>query len=260
MMNNVTIDKLLQLRLPGMAAEFERQITTPAASDIPFDHRVRSLVDHELTLRDNRRLQLLLKRAALPQNASLEDVDYRTPRGLDKSMFLTLGSLDWIHHHNNLVLTGPTGTGKSWLACALGQQACREGIATHFIRVPDLIESFVIARGTANFSNRIKQLNKFDLLILDDWGIDNFNRRAQGDLLELIEHRSEKHSILITSQMPITTWHSMFDNKTIADALMDRIFHSSYQIALTGESLRKAKNPSTKRSNKIEKSVRNAKS
>ncbi|MBB5393048.1 MULTISPECIES: IS21-like element helper ATPase IstB [unclassified Herbaspirillum] len=253
MMNNLTIEKLMQLKMPGMAAEFERQLATPSASDVPFEHRIRSLVDHELTLRDNRRLQLLLRKAALPQNASLENVDYRTVRGLDKSLFLSLGTLDWIRHHNNLVITGPTGTGKSWLACALAQQACREGLACHFIRVPDLIESFVVARGTASFVNRIRLLGKYDLLILDDWGIDSFNKRAQSDLLELIEHRFESSSVLITSQIPMTSWHATFDNKTVADALMDRIVHSSYQIQLSGESMRKSKAPGGKRSKREEK-------
>lgn len=248
MMNNLTIEKFHQLRLPGMAAEFERQITTPTASDLPFEQRVRSIVDHEVTVRKARKLQMLLKRAALPVGAALEDVDYRTSRGLDKSLFLSLGSLDWIRNRHNVVITGPTGTGKSWLACALAHQACRDGLASHFIRVTALVESMVTARAAGSFGHRLEQLNKFDLLVIDDWGIDAFNKRAQNDLLELIVNRLEHRSILFTSQFPMSSWHAAFNDKTVADATMDRVIHSSYVLELNGESMRSANTPIPKRS------------
>lgn len=243
MMHNVTIEKLQSLKLFGMADEMERQLTIPAANELAFEYRVRSMVDHELTLRDHKRLRLLLKKACLPVDASLEDVDYRAPRGLDKAEFQSLCSLDWIRSRHSLVITGPTGTGKSWLASALANQACRQGLSCHFIRVPLLMESLVAARATANFSSKLASLKKFDLLILDDWGIEMFSKRSQNDLLELIDSQIGKRSVLFTSQMPLTTWHDAFDNKTVADALMDRIVHGSYYVQLSGESLRKSCKP-----------------
>src|SRR5450830_149661 len=247
MMNNHTIEKMHQLKLSGMAAEFERQMATPSANDLPFEHRMRSLIDHEITLRDHKRLQGLLRKACFPVNASVEDIDFRASRGLDKSGFLSLTSLDWIRSQNNLVITGPTGTGKTWLGCALANQACREGLSCYFVRVPILMENLVAARATTSFTTRLQQLKKFDLLILDDCGIESFSKRAQTDLLELIDSRLGARSFLITSQMPMSVWHDAFDNKTVADALMDRIVNSSYHIQLSGESLRKARSPIAKK-------------
>jgi DNA replication protein DnaC len=246
MMNNVTIDKLQSLKLFGMADELERQLTTPTAHELAFEHRVRSMVDHEITLRDHKRLQLLLKKACLPVNASIEDVDYRAPRGLDKAEFQTLCSLDWVRNQHSLVITGPTGTGKSWLASALANQVCRQGLSCHFIRVPLLMESLVAARATATFNQRLMNLKKYDLLILDDWGIEAFNKRSQNDLLELVDSQIGTRSVLFTSQFPLNVWHDAFDQKTVADALMDRIIHGSYHMQLSGESLRKSRNPTAK--------------
>ncbi|MDO8370785.1 MAG: IS21-like element helper ATPase IstB [Burkholderiaceae bacterium] len=246
MMNNVTIEKLQALKLFGMADELERQLTTPTAHELPFEHRVRSMVDHEITLRDHKRLQQLLRKANLPVDASIEDVDYRAPRGLDKAEFQTLCSLDWIRSRHSLVMTGPTGTGKSWLASALANQSCRQGLSCYFIRVPILMENLLVARATTTFSQKLANLKKFDLLILDDWGIEAFSKRSQNDLLELIDSQIGKRSMLFTSQMPLNVWHDAFDNKTVADALMDRIIHGSYHMQFSGESLRKTRNPSAK--------------
>ncbi len=246
MMNNATIEKLQSLKLFGMADELERQLTTPTANELAFEHRVRSLVDHEITLRDHKRLGLLLKKACLPVDASIEDVDYRAPRGLDKAEFQTLCSLDWIRSQHSLVITGPTGTGKSWLASALANQACRQGLSCYFVRVPMLMENLVAARATTTFSQKLASIKKFDLLILDDWGIEAFNKRSQNDLLELIDNEIGKRSVLFTSQFPLNVWHDAFDNKTVADALMDRVIHGSYHMQLSGESLRKSRNPNGK--------------
>jgi len=246
MLNNATIEMLHSLKLPGMAEDFARQLATPAANSLPFEQRLRSLVDHEISLRANKRLQHLLKRAMLPVNACVEDIDYRTPRNLDKAEFQSLTSLDWIRNGHSLVITGPTGTGKSWLACALANQACREGLSSHFLRVPILMESLTAARATTTFVQRLQQLAKFDLLILDDWGIEPFAKRTENDLLELVDNHLGKRSILVTSQMPMNIWHDTFHNKAVADALMDRIVHGSYHIQLSGESLRKAQGPSLK--------------
>lgn len=252
MLNNVTIEKLHFLKLPGMAEDMARQLATPASGDLPFEQRVRSMVDHEITMRDHKRLQYLLKRASLPLSACVEDIDYRTPRNLDKAEISSLASLDWIRNGHSLVITGPTGTGKSWLACALANQACREGLSCHFVRVPILMENLTAARATTTFVQRLQQLSKFDLLILDDWGIEPFSKRTENDLLELIDSRFGKRSLLITSQMPLSIWHDTFHNKAVADALMDRIVHGSYHIQLSGESLRKAKNLDAKIARKKE--------
>lgn len=180
-------------------------------------------------------------------------MDYRTPRGLDKAEFQSLSSLDWVRNGHNLVMTGPTGTGKSWLASALANQGCRQGLSCHFIRVPILIESLMAARATTTFIQKLAQLKKFDLLILDDWGIEPFSKRAQNDLLELIDNRLGNHSFLITSQLPMSVWYDAFDNKTVADAVMDRVIHGSYHIQLSGESLRKSRGVNAKMIRKISK-------
>jgi len=249
MMQN-TIEQLNTLKLFGMAAELERQIGNPTMNDLPFEHRVRSMVDHESTVRENKRLQTLLKKAKLPIGASIEDIDYRSQRGLDKSTMLSLSNLDWVRQQNNLVITGPTGTGKTWLACALANYACRLGLSAHFVRVPMLMENLLSARASGSFSLRLEQLKKIDLLILDDWGIETFSKRAQNDLLELVDSRLGIRSMIITSQFPMSHWHDALDNKTVADAIMDRIAHSSYTLQLSGESLRKIKGATTKKSNK----------
>ena len=236
-----TLDKLSNLKLFGMAAELERQMANPTIGELPFEHRVRALADHETTFRDNKRLQLLLKKAKLQVSASVEEIDYRQPRSLDKSMFLSLTTLEWITQQTNLVLTGPTGTGKTWLACALGNQACRNGLSAFFIRVPLLLDELLGARATGVFQKRLEQLMKFDLLIMDDWAIEPFTKRAQNDLLELIDARVGTRSTIITSQLPMDRWHDAMDNKAVADAILDRIVHSSHAIKLTGDSMRPSK-------------------
>lgn len=246
MMNN-TIDKLQTLKLFGMAAELERQLGNPSANDLPFEQRVRSMVDHETTMRESKRLQVLLKKARLPENSCIEDIDYRAPRGMDKSTMLSLTTLDFIRSAHNLVLTGPTGTGKTWLSCALANQACRMGMPSLFIRVPALLENLLAARATGGFGQRIEQLKKIELLILDDWGIDTFSKRAQNDLLELVDSRLGRKSMIITSQIPMDLWHDLFDNKTIADAVMDRVVHSSYHMQFIGETMRNMKGAAAKR-------------
>jgi DNA replication protein DnaC len=248
MMNNVTIEKLHSLKLLGMASEFERQLANPTANDIPFEHRVRSMVDHEMTLRDNKRLGYLLRKARLPMtDACVEDIDYRTPRGLDKSAMLSITSMDWVRSGYNVVLTGSSGTGKSWIACALGNHACRLGLSVYFVRVPALVESFIAAHATNTFNQTLDRLKKIDLLILDDWGIKPFTEMAQNDILELIDSRSSTRSVIITSQLSMEHWHNLIKTKTVADAVMDRLINTSYHMTLIGESLRRNNAPVLKK-------------
>ena len=239
-MNNNTIEKMMHLKLPGMAAEFERQLAIPTSSELAFEHRIRSMVDHEMTLRDNKRLQVLMKKARLSATACIEDINYRAARGMDKSTMQTLTTLDWVRLGHNLVLTGRTGTGKTWLACALGNQACRMGMTTYFIKVTALLENLVAAHATNTFHQRLEQLKKIELLIIDEWGNEKYTQRAQIDLLELLDSRLGFKSTIITSQVPMEKWHDAMDNKTVADAIMDRIVHSSYHMPLVGKSLREA--------------------
>ncbi|MET3124441.1 DNA replication protein DnaC [Oxalobacteraceae bacterium GrIS 2.11] len=240
-----TLDKLNNLKLFGMAAELERQMANPTIGELPFEHRIRILADQEATFRNNKRLQLLLKKAKLQVSASVEAIDYRQSRSLDKSLFLSLTTLDWINQQTNLVITGPTGTGKTWLACALGNQACRNGLTAFFIRVPMLLDELLGARATGTFQKRLEQLKKIDLLVLDDWAIEPFTKRAQNDLLELIDARNGTRSTIITSQLPMDRWHDAIDNKAVADAILDRIVHSSHAIKLTGDSMRPPKKKQT---------------
>ena len=234
----VMIDKLQDLKLFGMAEDLGRQMANPTMVELPFEERMQSMIDHECTFRDNRRLRTLLKKAKLPVAASVEDIDYRHARGLDKSVMLTLTKLKWMDLRTNIVLTGPTGTGKSWLSCALGNQACRFGRTTHFIRVPLLLQDMAGARAMGIFRKHLDQLLKFELLILDDWGLEPFVGHASNDILELIEGRSGTRSTIITSQLPMEKWHSAIENKAIADAVMDRLVHSSTHVKLSGESMR----------------------
>lgn len=238
-MNNHTIEIMRKLALTGMADELERQLATPNIDELPFEHRIRVLIDQEMTYRDNKRLHGLLKKAKLQINASIQDIDYKTARGLNKSQVLQLAGLDWVRQSANLVITGPTGTGKTWLSCAFANQACRHGLAAHFIRVPLLTQEFIGARATGKFKNYLAQLIKYDLLVLDDWGFESFSSQAQHDLFELIDARVGQRSTIITSQFSIEDWHDELDNKTVADAILDRIVHSSHSIRLKGESLRK---------------------
>lgn len=238
-MNQQTLEKMHALGLQGMAAEYERQMANPTIGELPFEQRVQTLVEQESTFRENKRLQLLLRKAKLQMAASVEELDYRTPRGIDKAQMLSLTTLEWMRSRANLVITGPTGTGKTWIACALGNEACRRGLSAYFIRLPLLIEDLVAARATTSFTKRLAQLSKLDLLILDDWGVDSLSKRAQNDLFELIDARVGSRSTIITSQIPIQNWHDTMDNKTVADAILDRIVHTSHAIKLSGESLRR---------------------
>lgn len=195
------------------------------------------IVDQELTDRLNKRTAVRLKKAKLRSPGIIEDIDWSNPRGLDRAFVSSLASCDWIANKQNLILNGPTGTGKTWLACAFADKACREGFSTKFIRFPRLLEELSQARLDGSISKYVKDLEKTDLLILDDWG-QSLNERDRRELLEIIEDRNEKSSLIITSQLPVNHWHEAIGDPTIADAILDRIIHRAHKIILTGKSLR----------------------
>ena len=234
-----TLTTLRALRLPGMAQAFEEQQTSAATASLSFDERFSLLVDREQTYRDNRRIQRLLREARLksPQ-ACLEDVRYASGRGLDKASFAQLGSCQWIRHQQNLVITGATGCGKTWLACALGNAACRQGLSVVYTRMPRLFEELRIAHGDGSFGRHLLALAKTDLLILDDWGLAPLGQAERNDLLEVLDDRVGTRSTLVTSQLPVEHWHAYLNDPTLADAILDRVLHAAHKLPLSGQSQR----------------------
>lgn len=222
-----------------MAQALEHQQINAAIQALSFEDRLSMLVDGELHSRDNRRLKRLTRAARMKVGASVEDIDYRANRGLDKRQLASLANCDWIEHGQHLILTGPTGVGKTWLACAFGHQAIRRGLPVIYYRLPRLLEEFEIARGDGSLPKLRAQLSKAKLLILDDWGLTVLNSRNRQDLLEIVDDRTGGGSLAITSQLPVTQWHDYLGDPTLADAILDRMVHSAHRIEVRGESLRK---------------------
>lgn len=240
MLHQQTLTTLKSLKLPGMAMAFEEQLIQPVTQSLSFDDRFGLIVDREATYRDNQKLGRLLKNARLKHNACVEDIDYRAGRGLDKSVMANLIGCGWIAHSQNLILTGATGCGKTWLACALGHQACRQGLSVLYSRTSRLMEEMKLAHAEGSFRKRLAQIAKVDLLILDDWGLSTMTSSERQDLLEIIDDRTRR-ATLITSQIPVKTWHEVIGEPTLADAILDRIVHRAHTIELIGESMRKSK-------------------
>lgn len=235
-----TMTQLKSLRLDGMAYALEEQQIMPASQELAFEDRLGLLVEREIVWRDNRRLERLLRQAKLKQaQACMEDIDYRGSRGLDKRLMVTLAGCEWIRRSQNVLLTGPTGAGKTWLACALGNQACRQGFSAMYLRVPRLVEQLRIAHGDGSFGKLLAQLAKIDVLLLDDWGLTPLQPSERHDLLEMVDDRVSTRSTIITSQLPVEHWHAWLNDPTLADAILDRLVHASHRIALKGESRRK---------------------
>jgi DNA replication protein DnaC/transposase len=239
MLPHPTLDKLQTLRLTGMLKALAEQLKTPDIDSLSFVERLGLLVDRELTERDDKRLSSRLRQARLKHNACLEDIDYRSPRGLDKALILQLASGQWLRDGLNLIINGPTGVGKTWLACALAHQACREGYSVRYLRLPRLLEELGLAHGDGRFAKLMSGYAKTDLLILDDWGLAPFTAEQRRDMLELLDDRYGQRSTLVTSQMPVDNWHELIGDPTLADAILDRLVHNAYRINLKGESMRK---------------------
>jgi DNA replication protein DnaC len=239
MLTHPTLEKLQALRLTGMLKGLEEQLQMSGLEELGFAERLGLLVDRELTERENRRLKDRLAKARLRQAAAVEDVDLRMPRGLDRSLFVSLCSCQWISQHLNVLITGPTGAGKSFLACALAQKACREGFTAVYHRVPRLLSELGTAKADGRYSKLLVNLARIDVLVLDDWGMHPLGDAQRRDLLEIMEDRYGCRSTVVTSQLPVDTWHDAIGDATLADALLDRLVHNAYQLKLKGESRRK---------------------
>ena len=239
MLTHPTIEKLERMRLQGMAAALREQMEMDGLEQMGFEERLGLLIDREESVRENRRMKTRLKRAKLRQNACIEDIDFSPSRGLDKSLLMQLSDCQWIKRHHNLIITGPTGVGKSYLACAFGQKACREGFTTIYHRITRLFEELSLAKGDGSFVKLLKKLSRTDLLILDDYGLSRLNKEQCHDLLEILEDRYGLRSTLVTSQLPLKHWHEQIEDPTLADAILDRLVHNAYKIELKGGSMRK---------------------
>ncbi len=242
MLIHPTIERLRTLGLAAMADTVIELQNNPEAAEMPHADWLGLLIDREVTARDNRRLARRLSNAKLRQAASIENVDYRTARGLDRSLFQNLATSKWIRDCNHLVIVGPTGTGKSWLACALGNKACRDGFSVLYKRGPRLFADLAQARGEGRLSRLIAALERVNLLILDDWGPEPLTADQRRDLLEIADDRYDKGSLLITSQVPVSQWHDVIADPTLGDAILDRIIHNAHRIELKGDSLRRRAN------------------
>ena len=241
MLTHPTLDKLLKLRFNGMYTAYREQLQSVRYDDLTFDERFAMLIDRQEIEQDNRRLQTRLKKAKLRQSACVEDIDYRQSRGLDKKLMRSLADCAWLRSHHNCIITGPTGAGKSYLACALGHQACREGYSVLYFRGPRLFQELAIARGVGRYERMLRTLLRADLIIIDDWATALLTDEQRRDLFEIMEDRYDRRSTLIAAQMPVEHWHEIIGDPTLADAILDRLIHNAYTLTLKGESMRKRK-------------------
>jgi DNA replication protein DnaC len=226
-----------------MLKAYQEQQEMSDCQALNFEERFGLLLDREATERANRRLTMRLRFARLRQQACVEDIDFRSPRGLDKSLLLALADCRWVDHHDNCLIIGPTGAGKTYLACALAHKACREGYSVRYHRLPRLFSELAIARGDGRYPKLLASLAKIDLVVLDDWATAPLTQEQRHDLLEVLEDRYQRHSTLVASQLPISHWHELIGDPTSADAILDRLVHNAHTITLKGDSMRKHNKP-----------------
>lgn len=243
MLNHPTVDKLHQLRLSGMAHALASQAQSPEIGQLSFEERFGLLVDSEVAERESRQNASRLKRAKLKLAATPEDVDYRHPRKLDRTLFARLMTGQWVSAHQNVLICGPTGVGKTFLACALANQACRQGRSVLYARLSRLLPSLAIGRGDGSYAKTLAQLAKTEVLVIDDWALAPLSDESRRDLLEIFDDRHGNRSTIITSQLAVKHWHDSIGDPTLADAILDRVVHQAHTLDLDGESLRKNKKP-----------------
>lgn len=239
MLTHPTLEQLRQLGLAGMARAFEELAANTRDAELDHAEWLGLLLDREMADRQDRRLMARLRYARLRHNAAVEDVDYRTARGLDRALFQKLAQGNWIKEQQNLIIMGPSGVGKSWLACALGHRACRDNLSVLYQRIPRLFSDLVLARGDGRYARLMRALGGVKLLILDDWGLEPLTTEQRHDMLEIVEDRYGRGATLITSQIPVDRWHDLIGDPTLADAILDRVVHNAHRIQLRGDSLRR---------------------
>lgn len=239
MLRNQTLDLLHELRLTGMAAALEEQRGMADVDQLSCEDRLALLLEREKTERENRRLNRLLQQAKLRLPAAVEDIDFRAPRGLDRSLVLRLAGGDWIRRHQSLLIVGPTGSGKSYLACAFGHSACRQGLSTRYFRLSRLLNELSVARGDGSYPKLLLKLAKTELLVVDDWGLAPLADLERRDFLEILEDRYGQRATLVTSQLPIDHWHDVAGDPTFGDAILDRLVHNAHKLILKGGSMRR---------------------
>jgi len=239
MLSHPTLETLYELGLHGCAKGFKDLEANPEAASLSHAEWLAVLLEHEATLRRQKRFEARASRAKLRQQATVEDVNYRASRGLDRTLFLKLATCQWIRDHRHLVITGKTGVGKSWLACALGHKACREDLSVLYQRAPRMFAALDLARGDGRYAKLLASLGRPDLLIIDDFGPEPLAAEHRRDLLEIVDDRYGRSSLLITSQVPVNRWHEVIADPTLGDAILDRIVHAAHRIDLDGDSLRK---------------------
>ena len=252
MLNEQTFEKLYAMKLNGMADAFKEQMMQPDMNELSFEERFAFLVDQHWTWKEDRRMKTLLRNAKLKENACIEDIDYKSPRGINKSLILSLSSCDWIKNAQNIIITGPTGVGKTYLACALANRVCRKGYSSLYKRSPRLFQEISISRADGSYPKLMNKLAKAKVLIIDDFCIAPMKDTERKDLLEVIEDRNGLCSTIVSTQIPMKNWFEVIGDPTLADAILDRLIHNAHKINLKGESMRKIRSSLTKK-NKPEK-------